>query len=109
MALPLTEAVQLARTSLDAGHPLPGSARLGLIASGAATLEPALAFAWTPSPAMLPEAESQLFAPAELEEIRRTGDRGRARYQGFAVGPDDRIRAGALLRLARVYRRTPHG
>ena len=104
VALALTEAVQLARTSLDADHPLPGSARLRFTASDGAALEPVDAFAWTPSPAVLPEAESQLFAQAEREEIRRRGDRGRSQYEGFADASDERIRAGALLRLARVHR-----
>ena len=104
VALALTEAVHLARTSLDAGHPLPGSARLRLTASDSAVLEPADAFAWTPSPTVLPEAETQLFAEAELEEIRRRGDRGRSHYEGFADASDEQIRAGALLRLARVHR-----
>jgi two-component system phosphate regulon sensor histidine kinase PhoR len=103
-ALALTEGLQLARTSLDAGRPLPGSAQLRQSASGAAALEPADAFAWTPSPVTLPEAEAQLFAQAELEEIRRSGDRGRTHYEAFADAPDGRIRAGALLRLARVFR-----
>jgi two-component system, OmpR family, phosphate regulon sensor histidine kinase PhoR len=104
VALALTEGVQVARTSLDAGRPLQGSARLRLPASGPAALEPANAFAWTPSPLTVPEAETQLFAQAELEEFRRSGDRGRTRYEAFAESPDGRIRAGALLRLARVLR-----
>jgi two-component system phosphate regulon sensor histidine kinase PhoR len=104
VALALTEGVQLARNSLDAGRPLPGSARLRLPPSGATAIEPAGAFAWTPSPPILPEAETKLFAQAELEEIRRIGDRGRTHYEGFADAPDERIRAGALLRLARVLR-----
>ena len=104
VALALTEGVQLARTSLDAGRPLPGSARLRLAATGAAALEPADAVAWTPSPVTLPEAETQLFAQAELEEVRDSGNRGRTHYEAFADAPDGRIRAGALLRLARVFR-----
>ena len=103
-ALALTEGLQLARTSLDAGRPLPGSARLRNPASGVAALEPADAFAWTPSPVTLPEAETQVFAQAELEEIRRSGDRGRTQYEAFANAPEGRISAGALLRLARVLR-----
>lgn len=104
VALALAEGVQVARTSLEAGRPLPGSARLRLPAAGPAALEPAAAFAWTPSPLTLPEAETQLFAAAELEEIRHSGDRGRARYEAFAAAADSRVRAGALLRLARVHR-----
>src|SRR5262245_29459900 len=84
VALALTEAMHLARASFDAGHPLPGSARLRLTASNSTALEPADAFAWTPSPALLPEAETQLFAQAELEELRPSGDRGRSRYEEFA-------------------------
>src|SRR5262245_6743171 len=107
VALALSDGVQLARTSLNAGRPLPGSARLRLAASGPAALEPADAFAWTPSPMTLPEAETQLFAQAELDEIRPSGDRGRALYEAFADAPDGQIRAGALLRLARVFRTEP--
>ena len=103
-ALALTEGLQLARTSLDGGRPLPGSARLRQPVSGAAALEPADAFAWTPSPVALAEAETQLFAQAEVEEIRRSGDWGRTQYAAFANVPEARIRAGALLRLARVLR-----
>jgi signal transduction histidine kinase len=52
----------------------------------------------------MPQADSQLFAAAEALEFQGAPQRAAAAYQELAASGDDAVRAGAILRLARVYR-----
>src|SRR5947209_2473033 len=94
----------------DAGHrvvegPVPdGAVRLTVSQSGV-TAEPANRLLWFPAPRPLKEAGSAPFADAETLEFQGNAQRAVSRYDELARSPDLSVRGGALLRLARVYRR----
>jgi signal transduction histidine kinase len=60
---------------------------------------------WLPGGSTLPPAAIGEFAEAEGLEFQGAGEQALRRYQGLARSPQPAIRAGALLRLARVHRR----
>jgi signal transduction histidine kinase len=66
--------------------------------------EPAGAVAWLPAPPAMPAAESALFAPAETLEFRGAAAEALSSYRQMAGSRDSTVRAGALLRAARVLR-----
>lgn len=82
----------------------PGAIRF-TISESSLPADPAAMLLWSPAPPRLPEAASNPFAEAESLEFQGNSPRALAAYQPFANAPDERVRAGALLRLARVYRR----
>jgi two-component system, OmpR family, phosphate regulon sensor histidine kinase PhoR len=101
----LTRTLAAAVEQLPDGRPPDGALAVMLSARGLRTLPPGRAL-WSPDLASAHEAASTLFTEAEATEFRQTGDRGLSAYETFASSPDPVIRAGALLRLARVYRTT---
>lgn len=103
----LADAVAQTRSVLRAGGAADGAA------DGAALLrldgvdlvaQPTTLLLWTPTPRRLREAETTAFAEPELDEFQRRADRGRAAYERLARSPAATVRAGALLRLARLHR-----
>ena len=59
---------------------------------------------WLPAVAPIAEAATRPFAEAETAEYQGAGDRGLARYEELARLAEPGVKAGALLRLARVHR-----
>jgi signal transduction histidine kinase len=88
---------------LDAGR-VPDGAVIARFGETLATVSPTSRVAWLPTMPGLPEANASVFADAEIAEFRRTGDRGRSIYTSFLDASSPTVRAGALLRLARVHR-----
>jgi hypothetical protein len=70
------------------------------------TVRPSDRILWLPTTGHLTEANAQAFADAEIAEFRQTGDRGLGAYTALARNGNPAVRAGALLRLARVHRST---
>jgi two-component system phosphate regulon sensor histidine kinase PhoR len=99
----LADAVALARTTLRGGGAVPGAALLRLDRDQVVA-QPAALLLWTPTPRSLHEAETTAFAEAEPNEFQRRGDRGRGAYERLSRSPAAPIKAGALLRLARLHR-----
>ena len=60
---------------------------------------------WLPVVPRLEEADVRRFADAERLEFQGLSERARLMYQEIASSPEPTVRAGALLRLARVHRR----
>ena len=98
----LVEAVTQARNALRADGEVPGAALLRL--DGDHVVAQPAALLWTPTPRPLQEAETTAFVEAELDEFQRRGDRGRGVYERLSRNQSMPIRAGALLRLARLHR-----
>ena len=99
----------LAQSLADAGRrgiegPAAGMVRFTISETGLRA-EPAARVLWLPVPPQLPEAASVPFAEAEKVEFQGNGLRALPRYEELARSQDESIRAGALLRLARVHRR----
>ncbi|MGO9263137.1 MAG: ATP-binding protein [Bryobacteraceae bacterium] len=80
-----------------------------LIADGSLSASPAERLLYRPSPPPLPEASAETFAEGEALEFQRgQPERAAAWYRGLAESPAAPVRAGALLRLARVLRNSGH-
>lgn len=60
---------------------------------------------WVPAAPTMPAAATREFAEAELLEYRGSSARAIVEYQALARSPSAAVRAGALLRVARVHRR----
>lgn len=88
--------------------PIPDGAVRLTISSTGVQANPRDRLLWLPVAPSLREAPQDLFRQAEEAELQAAGDRGSARYQELARSEDPAIRAGALLRLARVARETDH-
>jgi two-component system, OmpR family, phosphate regulon sensor histidine kinase PhoR len=71
----------------------------------AVEVEPRAALAWIPGAPALPEPALELFAAAEEDEYGHRSDRARRFYARASTASDPAVRAGALVRLARVARR----
>lgn len=69
------------------------------------TSEPAGRLLWFPVSAKLEEAETRLFEETEKLEYQGREESALLTYKRIAGSANPAIRAGALLRLARVYRR----
>ena len=104
VASSLAESRNLLRRDLEAGRPVSGSVQLRWNRSQRFAVAPAGALVWTPTPEPLREAASARFVDAEQNEFAGRGDRGRAVYAALAGSDDLQVRAGALVRLARVHR-----
>jgi two-component system phosphate regulon sensor histidine kinase PhoR len=72
----------------------------------AVAVRPSNRVLWLPTTPHLTEANVEAFAEAEIAEIRETADRGLSAYTALARSRTPAVRAGALLRLARVHRST---
>ena len=82
----------------------PGAARFTISDSGVRA-EPAAVLLWSPVPPRLREAGAAAFTEGEALEFQGNAQGALLRYEELARSPDVGIRAGALVRLARVYRR----
>jgi hypothetical protein len=100
----LLESVNEAERWLSADDIPDGAVRLTRSPSSV-DVHPAGRVLWTPEPPAGREAADAVFAEAERAEFDETGDRGLAQYESLARSPDATVRAGALIRLARVHRR----
>ena len=103
LARALVAAVDRARSTLVGGGRVEGATMLRL-QGDVLSASPTGSLPWTPSPVRLTEADSAPFAEAEIAEFQRRGDRGRATYEALTRSPSPAVRAGALLRLARLHR-----
>ena len=84
--------------------PVPdGAVRFRMSANGVEA-RPADRVLWLPVPRAAPGVENGQFADAERFEFRGSADRAIAMYLDAAGSPKPTIRAGALVRLARVRR-----
>ncbi len=99
----LDAALSHAERHLATGPVPDGTTRLTVSASGVRA-EPADAMLWLPTRPAWPGVESRQFADAEQIEFRNRPE-ALATYRTAARSPDDAVRAGALLRVARVMRR----
>jgi len=90
---------------LLAEGPLPqGMLRLKVSSLGVEA-RPADRVLWLPVPRAMQAAETQPFADAEKLEFQGGAERALAAYQEMARSARPAMRAGALLRVARVHRR----
>ena len=80
-----------------------GAVRFRLSASGVQA-DPPDRVLWVPAPVPMQAVPGQPFAEAEALEYRGATAQARLRYEDLARSSQLRIRAGALLRLARVAR-----
>lgn len=103
VARSLVVSVQGSEQWLRGGQLPRGAARL-VVSSAGVTLEPLTHALWVPGGTSLPEAASERFARSEALEFQRRGDRGLSTYAALSCSDDVRVRAGALLRAARVHR-----
>src|SRR5580692_7646312 len=88
----------------NSGDALPeGAVRFTVTALGVQA-HPANRVLWRPVPPAMKNVESRLFAEAEALEFQGAATRALARYEELSRSPSPAIRAGALLRLARVHR-----
>ncbi len=67
--------------------------------------DPASRVLWLPVSAPMQAAEARQFTETETVEFRGGAKRARLRYEAMARSPKSAVRAGALLRVARVHRR----
>jgi signal transduction histidine kinase len=100
----LGESLAAAEGLLSAGTIPEGAVRITASAAGIRTDPPGRAL-WAPAPIGSAEVDPQPFAEAELLEFRGSEEKASRLYEQMAGSPRESIRAGALLRLARVYRR----
>src|SRR5512144_1404761 len=87
------------------GGPVPEGAVRFTVSESGVRAEPADHLLWLPAPPRLQEVASAPFAEAESLEFQGNAQRAVSRYDELARSPDVGVRAGALLRLARVQRR----
>ncbi len=92
---------------LSTDEPPEGSLRVTVSASHL-TVQPAPRALWVPVAPGAPEAAETPFAAAELLEFRGPAASAVSVYEQIAHSAAPALRAGALLRLARTYRRTAH-
>lgn len=80
-----------------------------VLTANSLSASPAERLLYQPSPPPLPEAPAETFAPAETLEFQRGQPEHAADwYRSLAGSAFAPVRAGALLRLARVLRNTSH-
>lgn len=100
----LSQSLAEAEGWLTVGQVPDGALAFTISASGV-TAQPAGRALWLPVVPPMQEAATRPFAEAELAEFQGSGDRALARYQELARSSDAAVKAGALLRVARVHRR----
>ena len=104
VARALGESLAAAEGLLSAGTIPEGAVRITASAAGIRTDPPGRAL-WASAPIGSAEVDPQPFAEAELLEFRGSEEKASHLYEQMAGSPRESIRAGALLRLARVHRR----
>ena len=101
-------ALELLLTDLDrqllSGSVPESSVRLDVTESGM-EVRPAGQAPWLPEPPRLPEADSSTFQESEAQEFHGAVPKALSVYERLSSSDSAAIRAGALLRLARVHRR----
>jgi two-component system, OmpR family, phosphate regulon sensor histidine kinase PhoR len=100
----LEESLAAAEGLLTAGTIPEGAVRITASAEGIQADPPGRAL-WTPAPMGSAEVNPRPFAEAELLEFRGSEEKASLLYGQMAGSPRESVRAGALLRLARVCRR----
>ena len=100
----LEQSLSEAGRHLAEGPAPEGTVRFSLSEIGVRA-EPANRVLWIPAPARFQEAASVPFVAAEALEFQGNGQRALPLYEVLARSHDRHIRAGALLRIARVFRR----
>jgi hypothetical protein len=88
---------------VDAPNPGPDTIRFELSRSAIQPLD-GLKAAWLPEPNASKLEEAGVFAPLEQAEYRGSPDDALAGYKAFARSSNKDVRAGALLRIARIHR-----
>jgi signal transduction histidine kinase len=86
------------------GHSIPEGALRVVISSGETHTEPPGRALWLSAPPPTTEADARDFADGEKFEFRGAAERALRSYDDLARSPQQAVRAGALLRIARVYR-----
>jgi signal transduction histidine kinase len=89
-------------------QPIPEGALGIIIAQSELRTEPAGRAVWLPFPPSLPPAGSREFTTLEAIEFQGSSEKALIRYQELARSPKPAVQAGALLRIARVYRNSGH-
>jgi signal transduction histidine kinase len=102
-ALSLEQALTEAERKFAAG-PLPAGVVRFRHTAGTLTAEPLDALLWLPTSAPLESGATQPFAEAETLEYRGQTAAARQGYDVLSRAPQPSVRAGALLRLARIAR-----
>jgi len=101
-------ALELLLADLDrqllSGSAPEGSVRLAVTGSSMEA-RPAHLAPWLPEPLRLEEADTSAFQEAEALEFRGAGEKALPIYERLSRSASAGVRAGALLRLARVHRR----
>jgi two-component system phosphate regulon sensor histidine kinase PhoR len=104
VARALEESLAAAEDLLSAGTIPVGALRITVSAAGIRT-DPRGRALWAPVPTGSTEADPLPFAEAERLEFQGSDKKALLLYGQMAGSPRESVRAGALLRLARVYRR----
>jgi len=86
------------------GHSIPEGALRVVISSGEAHTDPPGTALWLPAAPPTTEADAREFADGEKFEFRGAAEQALRSYAERARSPRPALRAGALLRIARVYR-----
>jgi signal transduction histidine kinase len=84
--------------------PLPAGMVRFVLTDDSIRAEPVDRVLWLPNPPPLPTAESAGFAEAEQLEFQGQSDHALVAYEAAARSPSVEVRAGGLLRLARIHR-----
>jgi signal transduction histidine kinase len=90
------------------GRLVPEGALRIVIGQSEVRIEPAGRALWQPVSPPVSSASSREFAAAEANEFQSTAQKALVRYQELAQSAEPAIQAGALLRIARVYRNSGH-
>lgn len=107
-------AAQLAARSLEqslaaaeralAGDEVPDGAVRFTLSATSISARPANRVWWVPAPPSIPEANAVVFADAEQLEFQGHAEAALRAYEAQSRSADRVVRAGALLRSARIYR-----
>ena len=89
----------------QAGGAIPEGALRMIVSPAGMRTEPPGRVLWQAGRAALPEADASAFADAERQEFQGAAGQALTRYRELARSSVAGVRAGALLRLARVERR----
>ena len=100
----LNQSLADAERHLSQGEPPPGAVRFVVSPQGVEA-HPATRVLWLPTLPAMPAAEAAQFTQAETVEFQGGAERALAFYEEMARSSSPAIRAGALVRVARVHRR----
>src|SRR5262245_42121128 len=95
----------LAEAERATGGTLPLGVVRFMVSPAGLRAEPAGSLLWAPVPLRTADPASLPFSGIERREFAGAADEARAAYRELTKSPDPSIRAGALLRVARVQRR----